>query len=117
MGGCPGPPHATPHVFRKTALQHARRGEDLNRLAAQDARVGTSVMMRHYVTEQEELRHASNRTYTRILASLPQETATRYGYLPDSQTDDLEVRLEMAAKAKNWKLVADLAKQLAGQAH
>ena len=111
-----GRPHATPHVFRKTALQHARRGEDLNRLVAQDARVGTSVMMRHYVTEQEEeLRHASNRTYARIQASLPQEIATRYGYVPENQTDDLEARLDSAAKAKNWKLVADLAQQLAGQ--
>jgi coproporphyrinogen III oxidase len=69
------------------------------------------------VTEQEEeLRLASNRTYTRLLASLPQEIATRYGYLPESQTDDLEARLEAAAKAKNWKLVADLAQQLADQA-
>jgi integrase len=111
-----GRPHATPHVFRKTALQHARRGEDLNRLVAQDARVGTSVMMRHYVTErEEELRHASNRTYARILASLPQEIATRYGYVPESQTDDLEARLEAAAMAKDWKLVADLAQQLAGR--
>ena len=111
-----GRPHATPHVFRKTALQHARSGEDLNRLVAQDARVGTSVMMRHYVTErQEELRHASNRTYVRILASLPPDVATRYGYLPENRTDDLEVRLDAAAKAKNWNLVTDLAKQLADQ--
>ena len=34
-----GRPHATAHVFRKTALQHARRGEDLNRQVAKDARV------------------------------------------------------------------------------
>ena len=108
-----GRPHATPHVFRKTALQHARRGEDLNRLVAEDARVGTSVMMRHYVTEQEEeLRHASNRTYARLLASLPPEIATRYGYVPESQTDDLEARLKAAAEAKNWSLVAELAQQI-----
>jgi integrase len=108
-----GRPHATPHVFRKTALQHARRGEDLNRLVAQDAKVTTSVMMRHYVSEhEEELRHASNRTYARILASLPTEVATRYGYQPVNGTADLEARLDAALKAKDWPLVADLANRL-----
>ena len=108
-----GRPHATPHVFRKTALQHARRGEDLNRLVAQDAKVTTSVMMRHYVSEhEEELRHASNRTYGRILGSLPTDVATRYGYQPVNGTVDLEARLEAATKAKDWPLVADLANRL-----
>ena len=109
-----GRPHATPHVFRKTALQHARRGEDLNRLVAQDAKVTTSVMMRHYVSErEEELRHASNRTYTRILASLPPDVATRYGYQAVNGTANLEERLEAATKAKDWRLVADIAHRLA----
>jgi hypothetical protein len=73
-------------------------------------------MMRHYVTEQEEeLRHASNRTYARLLASLPPEIATRYGYIPENQADDLKARLDAAAKTENWKLVADLAQQLADQ--
>ena len=109
-----GRPHATPHVFRKTALQHARRGEDLNRLVAQDAKVTASVMMRHYVGEHdEELRHASNRTYARILASLPTDVATRYGYQPVNGTVDWEVRLEAATRARDWQLVADLANRLA----
>jgi integrase len=109
-----GRPHATPHVFRKTALQHARRGEDLNRLVAQDAKVTASVMMRHYVSEHdEELRHASNRTYARILASLPTDVATRYGYQPVNGTVDLEARIDAATKAKDWRLVADLANRLA----
>ena len=100
-----GRPHATPHVFRKTALQHARRGEDLNRLVAQDAKVTASVMMRHYVGEHdEELRHASNRTYARILASLPTDVATRYGYQPVNGTVDLEARLEAATQVKDWVL-------------
>jgi coproporphyrinogen III oxidase len=90
-------------------LQHARRGEDLNRLVAQDARVGASVMMRHYVTERdEELWHASNQTYARILASLPPEIATKYGYMTDNHADGLEARLALAAKAQDWNLVADL---------
>jgi integrase len=109
-----GRPHATPHVFRKTALQHARRGEDLNQLVAQDAKVTASVMMRHYVSENdEELRHASNRTYARILASLPPDIATRYGYQAVNGTVDLENRLEAAIRTKDWRLVADLANRLA----
>ncbi len=52
------------HFFRKTTLQQARRGEDINRRVAEDARVGEAVMMTSYVTEEdEELRHRSNRTY------------------------------------------------------
>ena len=75
-GEATGNPHATPHVFRKTALQHARAGEDTNRRVAEDARLNESVMMAHYVTERdEELRQASNRTYRRILASLSTEVA------------------------------------------
>ena len=105
--------HATPHVFRKTALQHARHGEDVNQLVAQDAKVTTSVMMRHYVNEHdEELCHASNRSYVRILRSLPLDIATRYGYQPVNGTADLEARLEAATKAKDWSLVADLANRL-----
>jgi hypothetical protein len=33
------------HVFRKTSLQYARRGEDVNRQVAADARLGEGVMM------------------------------------------------------------------------
>lgn len=33
------------HVFRKTSLQYARRGDDANTRLAQDARVGKGVMM------------------------------------------------------------------------
>ena len=62
---------------------------------------------------REELRHASNRTYTRILASLPPDVAIRYGYQPVSGRADLETRLEAATKAKDWGLVADLANRLA----
>ncbi|OAI41509.1 hypothetical protein AYO40_00300 [Planctomycetaceae bacterium SCGC AG-212-D15] len=59
------------HVFRKTTLQHARRGEDINRQVAADARVGESVLMTNYVKEtDEEMRQRSNRTFNRIMASL-----------------------------------------------
>ena len=68
--------HATTHIFRKTALQYARQGEDLNRQVAADARVSETVMMTSYVqVNDEELRQASNRTYSRILASISQKFA------------------------------------------
>jgi hypothetical protein len=35
--------HATQHIFRKTTLQLARSGEDVNRQVAKDAKVSESV--------------------------------------------------------------------------
>ena len=104
---------ATPHIFRKTALQHARRGEDLNRQVAQDAKLNVSVMLDHYVDEDaDQLRHASNRTFHRILASLPIEVAVRYGHKPADDEAELEKRLLVAAATKDWTAVADLAGKL-----
>ena len=111
-----GSEHATPHVFRKTALQHARTGEDLNERVAKDARLNTSVMMKHYVTErEEELRQASNRTFRRILASLPPEVASRYGYVADSGVVQLEKLLRAATEAQDWTRVGELATELTRQ--
>ena len=105
---------ASPHTFRKTALQYAREGEDLNRKVAQDAKLGESVMMAHYVCERDqELRQASNHTYERILLGLSVEVAARYGHRPDDEAADLERRLTAAAGAKDWKTVAKLANDLA----
>ena len=104
---------ATPHIFRKTALQHARRGEDLNRQVAQDAKLNVSVMLDHYVDEEaDQLRHASNRTFQRILASLPVDVAVRYGHKPADEEAELEKRLLVAAATRNWTAVADLAGKL-----
>jgi integrase len=101
------------HVFRKTALQHARRGEDLNRQVAADARVGEAVMMRSYVREaDEELRARSNRTYARILASLPPEVASRYGH-PEEALAGLEQQARAAAAAGDWERAAALSAVLA----
>jgi hypothetical protein len=103
------------HVFRKTALQHARRGEDINRLVAQDARVSESVMMTNYVKEEdEELRAGSNRTFHRILASLSPEVAQRYGHA-EVVVDSLVRQLHDATAAKNWPLAAELAARLAAE--
>jgi integrase len=100
------------HHFRKTTLQQARRGEDINRRVAEDARVGEAVMMTSYVTEEdEELRHRSNRTFWRIVASLPLDVARRYGYV-ESATDRLEQQLLAATAARDWSLARRLATKL-----
>ena len=47
-----------------------------------DARVGESVLMTSYVKEtDEQLRQASNRTFARLLASLPVDLARRCGHV------------------------------------
>jgi len=100
------------HIFRKTTLQHARRGEDINRQVAADARVGESVMMTNYVKEtDEEMRQRSNRTFQRILASLSSEVALRYGHI-EVNTSDLARRLQAATEAQNWPLVAAIASRM-----
>lgn len=78
--------HATTHIFRKTALQFARRGEDLNHRVAADAKVSESVMMASYVQERdEELHQASNRTFQRLVAGLPAEVLSVRLYSDDAQ--------------------------------
>jgi integrase len=90
---------ASVHVFRKTALQFAREGEDANRRVAEDARVGENVMLGHYVTEKDDqLRAKSNRTFIRLAAALPEEVALRYGYKPQ-QIDLLAEQIAAAARA------------------
>ncbi|OAI45553.1 hypothetical protein AYO44_12880 [Planctomycetaceae bacterium SCGC AG-212-F19] len=107
--------HATTHVFRKTSLQYARAGEDVNRQVAADAKLGEKVMMKHYVKESDvQMRHASNRTFERILASLPPSVAVRYGHVEPMKTD-LEQRLDQAREAKNWDLLAELSHELAAR--
>jgi hypothetical protein len=104
---------ASTHIFRKTSLQLARSGEDLNRQVAADARLSESVMTAHYVQEtDEQLRHKSNRTYRRILASLPVQVARRLGHV-EAEGASLEDRLQAAIIAKDWALVADLSARLA----
>ncbi|HJT77294.1 MAG TPA: hypothetical protein VJ739_08830 [Gemmataceae bacterium] len=101
------------HVFRKTALQHARRGEDINRQVAANARVGESVMMTSYVKEtDDELRARSNRTFARIVASLPAEVARRYGHI-ETAPAPLERQLQAAVAAKDWDRVAVLSALMA----
>ena len=57
-------------------------------------------MMANYVRESdEELRQKSNRTFRRILASLPLAVRRRYGFVP-SPTEALEEELQLAYAAK-----------------
>ena len=100
------------HVFRKTSLQYARSGEDLNRQVASDARLGVSVMLTSYVREtDEEMRHKSNRTYRRIAASLPPEVAERHGYVK-AGIDPLIERLNAAVARQVRSLVSQITAQL-----
>jgi integrase len=100
------------HIFRKTTLQHARRGEDIARQIAADLRVSESVLMTNYVKEtDEEMRQRSNRTYRRILASLSSEVATRYGYVLDPRSE-MENELRVAVDAQDWEKIAEISKRL-----
>jgi integrase len=90
------------HLFRKTTLQHARRGEDVNRSVARDARLGEQVMLTSYVKETDEERRAgSNRTFARIVAGLPGEVARRYGH-EEACPARLEDQLRAATEARDW---------------
>ncbi len=110
--GASGRPNAYVHTFRKTGLQHAREGEDINREVAADARLSPSVLTKHYVTQSEDqLRAGSNRTYRRILASLPAEVARRYGH--EEAASGLERQLQAAVEARNWDLARELSARLA----
>jgi integrase len=107
--------HASTHIFRKTSLQYARSGEDINRRVAEDARVSEKVLMTNYVREtDEQLRAKSNRTYERILASLPKDVAHRYGHV-EPKVNSLEQRLQAAVAAKDWPLAARLTADLVGR--
>ena len=109
MGGGGRPAYL--HVFRKTGLQFAHDGvaAGVSGSVAADAGVSETVLLGHYV--KPNLRDQSNRTYRRLLASLPPAVATRYGYSEDARTR-LERELEAARAACEWGRVAELAKAL-----
>lgn len=99
--------HATPHVFRKTSLQYARSGEDVNRVVAADACLSQGVMMTNYVKETDiQMRAQSNRMFHRILASLEPDVAQRYGYREEKVT--LREKIKQAVAAQDWDAVVEL---------
>jgi integrase len=102
------------HIFRKTSLQYARNGEDVNREVAKDARLSEAVMMNNYVRETDEvLRRASNRTYHRILSSLEPSVASRYGHpVPQKTREQLEADHAIATEKRDWAEAARIATEL-----
>jgi hypothetical protein len=75
--------------------------------------MGAGVLMTSYAKEtDEEMRHKSNRTYARILASLRPDVAERFGYSAP-KPDPLAVRLQEAIATQNWDLATRLAAELA----
>lgn len=100
------------HVFRKTGLQFALSGEHIRQNVADDARVTSAVMAASYAQEfNEELRLKSNRTFGRILSSLPTDVAALYGY-EETPRDRLAEQLNQAGARGDWKEVSRLAEEL-----
>jgi integrase len=105
--------HAYLHVFRKTSLQFARDGEDVNRRVAEDAGVNENVLLGHYVREEDRhLRAKSNATFARLAAALPPAVSARLGFDPPP-TDRLRDRLDAAVEGGDYDTVARLASELA----
>jgi hypothetical protein len=69
--------------------------------------------MTNYVKEtDEEMRRKSNRTIQRIIASLPPEVASGYGYV-EKVKNLLHLNMEAAVADQNWDLAARLIAELA----
>ena len=99
------------HMLRKTIMQMARAGEDVNLAVARDASVTKAVMLDHYVSEEDaEMKSKADRIYRRICEGLTAEVAEAFGHQA-SGTEDLERQLREAVAAKDW----DRAKRLSGQ--
>ncbi len=92
-------------------LQFAHDGgeEATSRWVADDAGVSERVLLGYNV--KPKLCRKSNRTYRRLISSLPADVARCYGYVEDEQTR-LERELSAASEAGNWSLVAELAARL-----
>jgi integrase len=101
--------HATQHAFRKTGLQLAYQGGVADSLIASDASITDSVMHGNYVDDtDQELLLKSNRTFERIVASLPLKVAERYGYDPEKEGAGLTDLLKAAVDRHDWKAVEEL---------
>jgi hypothetical protein len=101
--------HATQHAFRKTGLQFAYRGGIADSKIAADASITESVMHGNYVDDtDQELFLKSNRTFERIVASLPLKIAQRYGYLPEQEGVGLSDVLKAAIDRQDWDAVEEV---------
>ena len=109
-----GHPHAYPHVFRKTALKRARLGEGRLAEIAVDAKLSASVLVSNYAPDDDELmRQASNRMFVRLIEGLPEQVALRYGYSVQAPSNSPLERARKALEVGDWKLLSDLAAELA----
>jgi integrase len=110
--------HATQHAFRKTGLQFAYRGGMADAKIASDASITKSVMLDHYVDDtEEELCLKSNRTFERLLNSLPLKVAQRYGYIPELEGDGFTDVLKAAIERQDWQGAKEVLEQLSNQMH
>jgi hypothetical protein len=105
--------HAYVHLLRKSAMQFALDGENINREVAGDLRVGEAVMNKSYVKETDEaLRQKSNRTFYRIPLNWPRDLQERLGHVEESSAA-LKQQLRKATEAENWGLANTLIATLA----
>ena len=62
-----------------------------------------STTLDHYVDDtHEELLLKSNRTFDRIVSSLPVRVAERYGYSPEEEGVGIEEVLKAAIERQDW---------------
>ncbi len=73
-----------------------------------------AVLLGHYA--KPKLWRRSNRTFRRILDSLPSDVAQRYGHVEDQKTRR-ERELREAVDAQNWDLVKTLSSLLGKRPH
>ena len=105
--------HAHPHVIRKTSLQRARVGEDINRKLAEDARLGAGVMLASYVVEGDnEHRQRSDRMYWRLTKALPPNLVEQFGFTQAQPNELLKMEIQKAMARGDWKNVALLSLEL-----
>ncbi len=103
------------HMLRKTIMQMARAGEDVNLAVAKDASVTKGVMLDHYVSEDDpEMRAKADRMYRRICDGLAPKVAEAFGHRR-SGTEAIERQLRDAVAGKDWERAKRLSGQLAKQ--
>jgi hypothetical protein len=90
-------------------LPFAYRGGVADSKIASDASITESVMHGNYVDDtDDELLLKSNRTFDRIVTSLPLKVAQRYGYNPEEEGDGLTGLLKAAIDRQDWDAVEEL---------
>ena len=103
------------HMLRKTIMQMARAGEDVNLAVARDASVTKGVMLDHYVSEEDsEMKAKADRMYRRICDGMTVDVARAFGHVTTA-TEALEEKLRDAVSSKDWKESRRLSSHLANQ--